>query len=120
VQQLETSSSMKCRNTSLSPNHVWGSCDHRQQRTMWTKLPDDIKEIMARNFEEAAKEGRAAILADSKHTLDVLKSQGMAVTEPDLESFRDSSNLPITIRIGTRSMGDKVWDALEQVVGTLS
>ncbi len=120
VQQIETFKLYEVQKHLALTNHMWDNWWIIANKALWTKLPNDIKEIMARNFEAAAKEERAAILADNQHTTDLLKSQGMAVTVPDLASFRDKLKTTTYYKDWHKKYGDKVWSALEQVVGTLS
>ncbi len=44
----------------------------------------------------------------------------MAVTEPDLGSFRNKLKSTSYYKDWRKKYGDKVWNALEQVVGNLS
>ena len=84
-------------------------------KAMWAKLPDDIKQIMSTNFEKAAMEQRAAIVADAQKTQDLLHSQGMTVTEPDLDSFRDKLKSTSYYNDWRKKYGDKLWDALNKL-----
>ena len=76
--------------------------------------------ILSRNFEKAAKEQRAITVADAQKTQDLLHSQGMTVTEPDLDSFRDKLKSTSYYNDWHKKYGDKLWAGLEQAVGKLS
>ncbi len=120
LQQIETFKLYEVQKHLALTNHMWDNWWIIANKPMWEKLPEDIKQIMARNFEEAAKTERAAILDDNQHTLDLLKSQGMEVTNPDLASFRDKLKSTSYYKDWSKKYGEKVWGALEQVVGKLS
>jgi tripartite ATP-independent transporter DctP family solute receptor len=120
LQQIETFKLYEVQKYIAMTNHMWDNWWIIANKPMWEKLPADIKEIMAKNFAEAAKEERMAILADNKHTSDLLKSQGVTITDPDLASFRDKLRSTSYYKDWHKKYGDKVWDALEQVVGKLS
>jgi len=120
LQQIETFKLYEVQKYIAMTNHMWDNWWIIMNKAMWQKLPADIKDIMTRNFEAAAKEERAAILADNQHTADLLKSQGVTITEPDLESFRDKLKSTSYYKDWSKKYGEKVWGALEQVVGKLS
>jgi tripartite ATP-independent transporter DctP family solute receptor len=120
VQQIETLKMYEVQKYLALTNHMWDGWWIIGNKAMWAKLPDDIKQIMSTNFEKAAMEQRAAIVADAQKTQDLLHSQGMIVTEPDLDSFRDKLKSTSYYNDWRKKYGDKVWDALEQAVGKLS
>jgi TRAP-type transport system periplasmic protein len=120
VQQIETFKFYEVQKNLALTNHMWDGWWVIGNKAMWAKLPDDIRHIMSTNFEKAAREQRAATAADAQKTQDLLHSQGMAVTEPDLDSFRDKLKSTSYYGDWRKKYGDKVWDALEQTVGKLS
>ncbi len=120
LQQIETFKLYEVQKYIAMTNHMWDNWWIIMNKAMWQKLPADIREIMARNFEEAAKEERAAILADNAHTSELLKSQGVTITEPDLDTFRDKLKASSYYKDASKKYGDKVWEALEQIVGKLA
>ncbi len=120
VQQIETFKLYEVQKNLALTNHMWDGWWIIGNKAMWAKLPDDIKQILSANFKKAAMEERAAILADARKTQDLLHAQGMAVTEPDLDSFRNKLMATSYYRDWRKKYGNKVWDALEGVVGKLS
>ncbi len=120
VQQLETIKMYEVQKYLAMTNHMWDGWWVIGNKAMWAALPDDIRHIMSTNFEKAAREQRAATEADAQKTQDLLHSQGMMVTEPDLDSFRDKLRSSSYYTDWRKKYGDKVWDLLEQAVGKLS
>lgn len=120
VQQIETFKLYEVQKYLAMTNHMWDGWWIIGNKAMWAKLPDDIRQIMSTNFEKAAREQRAATAADAQKTQDLLHSQGMTVTEPDLDSFRDKLKSSSYYTDWRKKYGDKVWDSLEQAVGKLS
>jgi tripartite ATP-independent transporter DctP family solute receptor len=120
LQQIETFKLYEVQKFIAMTNHMWDNWWVFTNKAMWQKLPADLQEIMARNFEAAAQEERAAILADNQHTADLLKSQGVTFTDPDIASFRDKLKSTSYYKDWSAKYGPKVWGALEQVVGKLT
>ena len=120
LQQIETFKLYEVQKYLALTNHMWDGWWIIGNKAMWAKLPDDIRHIMSTNFEKAAMEQRAATVADAQKTQDLLHSQGMMVTEPDLDSFRDKLKSTSYYGDWRKKYGDKLWDALEQAVGKLS
>ncbi len=120
VQQLETVKMYEVQKYLALTNHMWDGWWIIGNKAMWAKLPDDIKHVMSTNFEKAAKEQRAATEADAQKTQDLLHSQGLIVTEPDLDSFRDKLQSTSYYTDWRKKYGDDVWEALEQAVGKLA
>ena len=120
LQQIETFKLYEVQKFVAMTNHMWDNWWIFTNKAMWDKLPADIQAIMAKNFEAAAQEERAAILADNQRTVDQLKSQGVTFTNPDLESFRNKLKSTSYYKDWAKKYGPKVWDALEQVVGKIS
>ena len=120
LQQIETFKLYEVQKYIAMTNHMWDNWWIITNKEMWQKLPADIKDIMARNYEEAAKEERAAILADNNHTAELLKSQGVTFTDPDLDSFLDKLKSTTYYKDWSKKYGAEVWGALEQVVGKRS
>jgi tripartite ATP-independent transporter DctP family solute receptor len=120
VQQLETVKLYEVQKYLALTNHMWDGWWIIGNKAMWANLPDDIRQIMSTNFEKAAMEQRAATVADAQKTQDLLHSQGMTVTEPDLDSFRDKLKSTSYYNDWHKKYGDKLWAGLEQAVGKLS
>jgi TRAP-type C4-dicarboxylate transport system substrate-binding protein len=76
----------------------------------YQKLPDDLKKAFSEAAMEAAKAERQFLVDNEADDLAFLKSNGMIVTIPDVEKFREASKPVVSI------MAEKVgWDIINLI-----
>jgi tripartite ATP-independent transporter DctP family solute receptor len=70
-------------------NHVWDGHWACCNAAAWKGLPDDLKAIVARNLNEAAKREREDIAANDKVVQADLEKTGLVFNAAETQSFRD-------------------------------
>jgi TRAP-type transport system periplasmic protein len=85
----------------------------------WSKLPPDVQQVIAKNFNASAEDQRADY-ANSDTTMRAqLEQQGMQFNEPDPEAFRQT-----LIKVGfydkwKEKYGTDAWAVLEKYAGKI-
>ena len=101
-------------------NHMWDGFWILWNQAAWRKLPDDLKEIVSRNFHEAVRAERKDIIEQNATVQDRLARKGLAFNTPDRDAFKQ-----ILVEAGfykdwKEKMGPDMWSKLEAAVGPLS
>jgi len=101
-------------------NHIWDPFWLVGNRRAFTSLPDNLKEIVTREFDRAYTEEREDIAKQEASTREQLVAKGITFESADQESFRKA-----LVAAGFyKEWGDKFgvdnWKALESFVGKLS
>ena len=86
----------------------------------WQRLPEDLQEILARNFDEAALLERADIDAGDQTLQAELEKQGMSFTTPDRASFRAVIQENGLYETWRDTYGKEPFALLEAAVGKLT
>src|SRR5262249_7186156 len=99
--------------------HMWDGFWTLVNGAAWTALPDDLKDIVARNINDAAVREREAVakLNDSLRT--ELAAKGMIFNEPDPEKFRAVLRGAGFYAEWKAKYGAEAWAILEKQVGAL-
>ncbi|MCC7046891.1 MAG: TRAP transporter substrate-binding protein, partial [Alphaproteobacteria bacterium] len=100
-------------------NHVWDGHWITFNKAAWDRLPDDLKTVVARAFNEGAVAQRAE-LAQMNSTLQAdLEKKGMTFNKAETQSFRDKLNKAGFYKEWREKLGEEVWTLLEKQVGKL-
>jgi tripartite ATP-independent transporter DctP family solute receptor len=100
-------------------NHVWDGHWIVFNRAAWGRLPDDIKTIVARAFNDGAVAQRAE-LATLNQTLQAeLEKKGMVFNTPETQSFRELLSKAGFYKEWREKLGEEAWALLEKRVGKL-
>jgi len=100
-------------------NHVWDGHWITFNRAAWERLPDDIKTVVARAFNEGALAQRAE-LAQMNSTLQAeLEKKGMTFNKAETQSFRALLSKAGFYKEWHDKLGNEVWSLLEKQVGKL-
>ncbi|MCC6471681.1 MAG: TRAP transporter substrate-binding protein [Alphaproteobacteria bacterium] len=100
-------------------NHVWDGHWITFNKAAWDRLPDDLKTVVARAFNEGAVAQRAE-LAKMNDTLQAeLEKKGMTFNKAETQSFRDKLNKAGFYKEWREKLGEEVWTLLEKQVGKL-
>jgi tripartite ATP-independent transporter DctP family solute receptor len=94
-------------------SHMWEGYWILANGPAWQRLPPDIQEIVTRNLNASALQGREDIARLSQTLRAQLQSEGMTITTPDRAPFREKLS-----RVGfyagwKRKFGDDLWALLE-------
>jgi TRAP-type transport system periplasmic protein len=100
-------------------NHVWDGHWITFNRAAWNRLPDDVKTVTARAFNEGAVAQRAE-LAQLNNTLQAeLEKKGMTFNKAETQSFRDLLSKAGFYKEWREKLGNEAWTLLEARVGKL-
>jgi len=101
-------------------NHMWDGFWMLANAQSWAKLPPDLQEIVARNFNEAALNERADVAKLNASLADGLKAKGMVFNTPDTEPFRAALKKAGFYAEWKGKYGDEAWAVLEKYAGNLA
>ncbi|MBW2149623.1 MAG: DctP family TRAP transporter solute-binding subunit [Deltaproteobacteria bacterium] len=90
--------------------HVFSPGVTMVNEKFYQKLPDKLKKALAEAADKAARAERKFVADNEENDLEFLKSQGMIVSIPDVEKFRQASRPVVDI------MAKKVgWDIIKMI-----
>jgi tripartite ATP-independent transporter DctP family solute receptor len=100
-------------------SHIWDGFWIIANSQSLSALPQDLRQLMMRNFDEAALKQRAdmAALMDSLRTK--LAQRGLAFNQPDFETFRASLRKSGFYKTWREKAGDAAWNVLQKYTGEL-
>lgn len=99
-------------------NHMWDGFWFLANKRAWERLPEDLREIVARNINEAAVKEREDVAALNATLRGELEANGMVIHEPDTASFRQKLADAGFYAEWKKNYGDDAWAILEKAVGT--
>jgi TRAP-type C4-dicarboxylate transport system substrate-binding protein len=99
-------------------NHMWDGFWFLCNKRAWERLPEDVREIVARHINEAAVNERTDVEALNATVRGELESNGMEVNEPDTASFRQKLADAGFYAEWKKAYGDDAWAILEKAVGS--
>ena len=105
-----------CANT----NHVWDGYWICANPASWNRLPNDIKAIVAKAFNEVALLERDDLAKLDRSLQAELEKKGVTFTKPDLGTFRDKLRSAGFYKEWRDKIGAEAWTLLEKHVGTLA
>jgi TRAP-type transport system periplasmic protein len=100
-------------------NHVWDGHWFVCNAAAWNKLPDDLKEIVARNLNAAALRERDDIAKGDKSVQGDLEKAGLVFNTAETQSFRDGLKNGGFYKEWRAKLGDEAWEILEKYSGKL-
>lgn len=98
-------------------NHWWSGFTLVANEEKWNALPRDVRSIVDRHVETAARAQRADIERINSGAIEVLRAKGMKVNEADTSGFRKPLGAFYARWKGI--YGDRAWALLESRVGKL-
>lgn len=99
--------------------HVWDGHWFVANAAAWNALPDDLKEILARNLNAGALRERADMAAGEQSAQTALQKNGMVFNVAQTQSFRDGLREGGFYKMWRGRLGDQAFDTLEQYAGKL-
>lgn len=100
-------------------NHVWDGHWITFNKAAWEALPDDIKTVVARAFNEGAVAQRAELAQMNASLQADLEKKGMTFNKAETQSFRDMLSKAGFYKEWREKLGSEVWTLLENQVGKL-
>ncbi|MBO0709908.1 MAG: TRAP transporter substrate-binding protein, partial [Acetobacteraceae bacterium] len=102
-----------CSITNHSWDGHWMSCN----AMAWKRLPDDLKDIVAKNLNQSALDERADLARLAVSTRTDLEGKGMAFNTADTKSFRDGLRDGGFYKYWREKLGEEPWHILEKYAG---
>src|SRR5690606_19014234 len=99
-------------------NHMWDGFWFLANKAAWERMPEDVREIVARNINEAAVKERADVAALNATLRGELEANGMTINDPDTTSFRKKLADAGFYAEWKKNFGDDAWAILEKAVGS--
>jgi tripartite ATP-independent transporter DctP family solute receptor len=100
-------------------NHVWDGHWITFNKAAWERLPDDVKTIVARAFNDGAVAQRAEVMQLNNGLQAELEKKGMTFNVAETQSFRELLNKAGFYKEWREKLGNEVWTVLEKHVGKL-
>jgi len=101
-------------------NHSWDGYHFTVNGRAWKTLPDDVKTIVSRAFNEAGLKQRDDVKKLNETLQGELTSKGLAFNKADPTSFRDQLRKAGYYAEWKGKFGDEAWGLLEASVGKVS
>ena len=98
-------------------NHMWDGFWFLANRRAWERMPEDVREIVAKNLNEAGVNERADVEALNATLKEELISIGMKINEPEAASFRQKLKDAGFYAEWKGKYGDDAWAILEKAIG---
>ena len=98
-------------------NHMWDGFWMLSNRRSWGAVPDDLKEIVATDFNSSAVEQRADIEALNASLQGELEGNGMVFNNPDTAPFQAKLVEAGFYKEWHEKFGDEAWGILESATG---
>jgi len=99
-------------------NHMWDGFWFLANKAAWEAMPEDLRQVVATNLNEAGVKEREDVAALNASLKDDLTSKGMTFNEPDPASFRQKLADGGFYAEWKGKYGDDAWAILEKAVGT--
>lgn len=98
-------------------NHMWDGFWFLANKRAWEALPEDIREIVAKNLNASALDQRADTEKLNETVRAELTANGMTFTDPDKDAFRQALKEAGFYADWKGKFGDEAWAILEKAVG---
>ena len=98
-------------------NHMWDGFWFLANKRSWEALPEDIREIVAKNLNASALDQRADTEKLNETVRAELTANGMTFTDPDKDAFRQALKEAGFYADWKGKFGDEAWAILEKAVG---
>lgn len=98
-------------------NHMWDGFWFLANKRAWEAMPEDVREIVARNINEAAVKEREDVAALNATLRGELESNGMTINDAEAASFREKLTEAGFYAEWKGKYGEDAWAILEKAVG---
>jgi TRAP-type C4-dicarboxylate transport system substrate-binding protein len=99
--------------------HVWDGYWILGNKRTFERLPQDVRDIVTREFDRSAAEERADIAKLSESLRQELTAKGLQFIEVNRAPFRDALGKTSFYKEWKSKFGDEAWTYLEKVSGKL-
>lgn len=101
-------------------NHIWDPFWILGNRRSFTRLPNELQEIVRHELDRAVMEQREDVVRLDASLKDQLTGKGLAFEQVDKDAFRGALAKAGFYKEWRDKFGDENWKALEAVVGSLA
>ena len=101
-------------------NHVWDGYWICANPASWNRLPNDIKAVVAKSFNDVALLERDDLAKLDRSLQAELEKKGLTFTKPDLDTFREKLRAAGFYQEWRGKVGNEAWTLLEKYVGKLA
>ena len=101
-------------------NHMWDGFWFLANRRAWESLPEDVRQIVAKNINAAGVNERADIAKLNASLQQELATKGLIFNQPNVAPFRDKLRAAGFYAEWKGKYGEQAWELLEKAVGKLS
>ena len=101
-------------------NHMWDGFWFLANRRAWDRLPEDARQVVAREINAAAVAERADIDKANKDVKTALEGKGIVFNDVDTASFRERLKQAGFYKEWRGKYGEDAWHVLEESVGAIS
>jgi len=101
-------------------NHMWDGYWLIANGRFWNRIPDALKEIIAKNIKQATMEERVAIRGLNESVRGDLIAKGLIFNTPPSKPFRDKLTSAGFYEQWRSKFGEQTWGLLEHYTGKLS
>ncbi|MFO1155057.1 MAG: TRAP transporter substrate-binding protein [Rhodospirillales bacterium] len=100
-------------------NHMWDGFWFLANRAAWDRLPVELQEVVARNWNDAALAERADLAQLSTSLKTDLPARGLVFNQPDPAPFRETLRRAGFYSEWRHRYGEEAWGLLEATTGQL-
>jgi tripartite ATP-independent transporter DctP family solute receptor len=99
--------------------HTWDGWVPVANKAAWQRLPEDIRQVVVRNFRSAALAQRQDVALQNQENGKALEAQGMKLEAPEKGIYRRALDGTDFYSSWRSSIGEEGWAAVETVAGKL-
>ena len=100
--------------------HVWDGYWILGNKRTWERLPQDVRDVAAREFDRSAMDQRADVARLSESLRQELTTKGLKFIEVDREPFRNALAKTSFYKDWKGKFGNEAWAHLEKASGKLA
>ncbi len=101
-------------------NHMWDGFWNLANKRAWDRLPEDVREIVTKNWNLGADNERKANLDVTNRLRSELERKGLIFTDARMETFRAKLREAGFYNEWRSKFGDELWTTLEKYTGSLT
>jgi TRAP-type transport system periplasmic protein len=101
-------------------SHAWEGWVPVANRRAWTRLPEDVREVVSRNFMKAAMQQRKDFAQQLARVQTSLTSKGVKFETPPAGVYKEALKKTSFYPEWKTRLGAEAWEALEASVGKLA
>lgn len=116
---IETAKLYEVQSYCSTTNHMWDGFWLLANKRNWEALPQDIRTIVAKHFDEAAIAERRDIVDLTRTLRESLTAKGMKFNDIDPKAFREKLRRAGFYKEWKEKFGAAAWATLEESVGGL-